>query len=77
MSETTDENGGKGPEGTIPEGGQGIGLTSDDNPSGFEPEEDPDAVEAPDSGATDDDAQAVAEEPGGDPGGGDVALGHS
>lgn len=70
MSETTDENGGKGPEGTIPEGNQGIGLTADDTATGFEPEEDPDAVEEPGE-------PGEVPEPGADPEGGDVALGHS
>ncbi|HST72282.1 hypothetical protein [Kocuria sp.] len=70
MSEATEENGGgKGPEGTIPDNDQGIGLTADDNPSGFEPEEDPGAVE--------DVEDTDSPEPGDDPEGGDVALGHS
>jgi hypothetical protein len=64
MSEAPDETNkgsGKGPEGTVPDNDQGIGLTTDDEATGFEPEEDPEA----------------ATEPGDDPEGGDVALGHS
>lgn len=64
MSEPTDgtqKDGGKGPEGTIPDNDQGIGLTADEKRTGFEPEEDPEA----------------ATEPGDDPEAGDVALGHS
>ena len=50
MSESTGEStggNGKGPDGTLPEEGRGIGLTADDEPTGFEPEEDPGAVEGP------------------------------
>jgi len=51
MSEATEENGGgRGPEGTIPDNDQGVGLTADENRSGFEPEEDPEAVDGPDGG---------------------------
>ncbi|MFI7579721.1 hypothetical protein ACH9DO_07995 [Kocuria sp. M1N1S27] len=64
MSEAHDEtpqDSGKGPEGTVPDNEQGVGLTTDENATGFEPEEDPEA----------------ASEPGDDPEAGDVALGHS
>lgn len=57
----TTEGSGKGPEGTVPDNEQGIGLTTDENATGFEPEEDPDA----------------ATEPGDDPDADDVPLGHS
>jgi hypothetical protein len=51
MSEAPEEKtGGKGPEGTIPDNPQGVGLTADENPSGFEPEEDPEAATDPDEG---------------------------
>ncbi|WP_298583324.1 hypothetical protein [uncultured Kocuria sp.] len=57
----TTEGSGKGPEGTVPDNEQGIGLTADENATGFEPEEDPEA----------------ATEPGDDPGTDEEALGHS
>ena len=57
----TTEGSGKGPEGTVPDNEQGVGLTTDENATGFEPEEDPDA----------------ATEPGDGPDVDDVPLGHS
>jgi len=53
----TTEGSGKGPEGTVPDDGQGIGLTTDENATGFEPEEDPEAATDPDD---DPDAQEEA-----------------
>ena len=35
----TTEGPGKGPEGTVPDNEKGIGLTTDENATGFEPEE--------------------------------------
>ncbi|MEX5299047.1 hypothetical protein RCG67_09735 [Kocuria sp. CPCC 205292] len=64
MSDTPDETtegSGKGPEGTVPDNEQGIGLTADENATGFEPEEDPEAATDPDE----------------DPEAGEAALGHS
>ncbi|GEO95341.1 hypothetical protein ACT4S2_04570 [Kocuria turfanensis] len=52
MSEAPDEtteNSGKGPEGTVPDSEQGIGLTTDEDRTGFEPEEDPEAATEPDA----------------------------
>lgn len=52
MSEAPDEandGAGKGPEGTVPDNEQGVGLTTDENETGFEPEEDPDAATTPDA----------------------------
>lgn len=39
---------GKG-DGGIPQGGDGIGVAADGEPNTFEPEEDPDATEDPNS----------------------------
>ncbi|MEC5182351.1 hypothetical protein [Arthrobacter sp. CG_A4] len=39
-SKNSKQGQGKGPEGTIPETEDGIGATSTDEPSNFEPEED-------------------------------------
>ncbi|MFI7483967.1 hypothetical protein ACH9EU_16300 [Kocuria sp. M1R5S2] len=51
MSDAPDEaDRGKGPEGTVPDNDQGIGLTTDQDRSGFEPEEDPEAATDPDEG---------------------------
>jgi hypothetical protein len=36
---------GKGPQGTIPDSGQGIGIGASDEANTFEPEEDPEATE--------------------------------
>lgn len=57
----TTEGSGKGPEGTIPDNEKGIGLTADENATGFEPEEDPEAATGP----------------GDDPDAEEEALGHS
>lgn len=38
-----DKNGGAGPEGTIPESGDGVAAASTEEASNFEPEEDNDA----------------------------------
>ncbi|WP_200907580.1 hypothetical protein [Arthrobacter sp. Edens01] len=39
-----DEDGGAGPEGTIPETGDGVAASSTEEASSFEPEEDADGV---------------------------------
>lgn len=41
--EEQDKNGGAGPEGTIPDSGDGVAAASTEEASNFEPEEDPDA----------------------------------
>ncbi|MBF4993528.1 hypothetical protein ITX31_05325 [Arthrobacter gandavensis] len=43
IPEEQDKNGGAGPEGTIPESGDGVAASSTDEASSFEPEEDADA----------------------------------
>lgn len=45
MSEPNKDNGGAGPEGTIPAGEDGVGAAATDEPTSFEPEEDPEAAE--------------------------------
>ncbi|WP_411374484.1 hypothetical protein ACLH0K_15770 [Arthrobacter sp. MPF02] len=40
---------GTGGKGGIPQGGDGIGISADAEPNTFEPEEDPDATEDPQS----------------------------
>lgn len=51
MSDAPDDTtGGKGPEGTVPDNEQGIGLTTDEDRTGFEPEEDPEAATDPEDG---------------------------
>lgn len=45
MSESQKENGGAGPEGTIPGQEDGVGAATTDEPTSFEPEEDPEAAE--------------------------------
>ena len=44
----TTEGSGKGPEVTVPDNEHGVGLTTDENATGFEPEEDPQAATDPD-----------------------------
>lgn len=47
--EGTAPAGGKG-DGSVPRGGDGVGMGADAEPNTFEPEEDPDATDGPQNG---------------------------